>query len=77
MLTKRQHELLLFIDGHINKHGYGPSYSDMMKNFGLKSNSGIHRLVIALEERGFISRRPKCARAIEIIRMPPKGNECD
>ncbi len=71
MLTKKQLELLLFIDRHLKKHGTAPSFEEMKKAVNLKSKSGIHRLVTALEERGFLRRLPHRARALEITKLPP------
>ncbi len=71
MLTKKQLELLLFIDGHLKKQGTAPSFEEMKLAVNLKSKSGIHRLVTALEERGFLRRLPHRARALEITKMPP------
>ena len=70
MLTKKQLELLLFIDGHLKKHGTAPSFEEMKMAVNLKSKSGIHRLVTALEERGFLRRLPHRARALEITKLP-------
>lgn len=70
MLTKKQHELLLFIHNRLKKEGVPPSYEEMKDALGLHSKSGIHRLVNALEERGFLKRLPNRARAIEILRLP-------
>lgn len=70
MLTKKQHELLLFIHNRLKKEGVPPSYEEMKNALGLHSKSGIHRLVNALEERGFLKRLPNRARAIEILRLP-------
>ncbi|MCX8506514.1 MAG: LexA family transcriptional regulator [Alphaproteobacteria bacterium] len=70
MLTKRQSELLIYLDRHLQEHGVCPSYDEMREAIGLHSKSGIHRLITALEEREFIRRLPNRARAIEIIRMP-------
>lgn len=70
MLTKKQHELLLFIHSRLKKEGVPPSYEEMKVALGLHSKSGIHRLVNALEERGFLKRLPNRARAIEILRLP-------
>ena len=70
MLTKRQHDLLMFIHRSTQITGVSPSYSEMMVALGMKSKSGIHRMVIALEQRGFIRRLPNRARATEILRMP-------
>ena len=70
MLTRRQHDLLMFIHRSTQIAGVGPSYHEMKVALGMKSKSGIHRMVIALEQRGFIHRLPNHARAIEILRMP-------
>lgn len=66
MLTKKQHDLLLFIDDTIKSRGYSPSFDEMRDHMGLKSKSGIHRLVDALEKRHAIRRLPNKARAIEV-----------
>ena len=63
MLTRKQHELLTFIHGHIRKNGISPSFDEMKDALNLKSKSGIHRLITALEERGFIRRLAHRARA--------------
>ncbi len=63
MLTKKQHELLQFISRHIGQNGVSPSFDEMKDALDLKSKSGIHRLINALEERGFIRRLPNRARA--------------
>lgn len=70
MLTKKQRELLLFINERLNSDGVSPSFDEMKEALGLKSKSGIHRLITGLEERGFIRRLPHRARAIEILRLP-------
>ena len=70
MLTKKQHELLLFIHRHLQKTGVSPSFDEMKDALALKSKSGIHRLITGLEERGFIRRLPHRARAVEVIRLP-------
>lgn len=70
MLTKKQRDLLLFIHERLQKEGIPPSYDEMKDALGLHSKSGIHRLVNALEERGFLKRLPNRARAIEILRLP-------
>ena len=70
MLTKKQHELLLFIHGHLQKNGVSPSFDEMKDALALKSKSGIHRLITGLEERGFIRRLPHRARAVEVLRLP-------
>lgn len=68
MLTKKQQQLLSFIDKRVSDTGVSPSFEEMKDALGLKSKSGIHRLITALEERGFIRRLPHRARALEVIR---------
>lgn len=70
MLTRKQHELLLFIHQRLAQGGVSPSFDEMKEALGLKSKSGIHRLITGLEERGFIRRLPHRARALEITRLP-------
>ncbi len=70
MLTPKQYELLNFIHQRVRERGIPPSYDEMKEALGLRSKSGIHRLITALEERGFIRRLPHRARAIEIVRLP-------
>ncbi len=70
MLTRKQHELLTFIDGHLKSTGFSPSFEEMKEALQLRSKSGIHRLISALEERGFLRRRHHRARALEIVRLP-------
>lgn len=70
MLTKKQYELLVFIDQRLKESGIPPSYDEMKDALGLASKSGIHRLITGLEERGFIRRLPHRARALEILRRP-------
>ncbi len=70
MLTRKQHELLLFIHERMKESGIPPSFDEMKDALDLASKSGIHRLITALEERGFIRRLPNRARALEVIRMP-------
>ncbi len=70
MLTRKQHELLLFINERMRETGIPPSFDEMKDALDLRSKSGIHRLITALEERGFIRRLPNRARALEIIRLP-------
>ena len=85
MLTKKQHELLVFLEERISLTGVTPSFEEMKKKVGLKSKSGIHRLISALEDRGFIKKLPFKARAIEILKLPNikpqsfnnKANEVD
>jgi repressor LexA len=70
MLTKKQYELLLYIDRHLKQTGFSPSFEEMKEALGLKSKSGIHRLISALEERGFLGRRRHRARALEVLKLP-------
>ena len=70
MLTRKQHELLLFINDRLGQSGVSPSFDEMKDALGLKSKSGIHRLISGLEERGFIRRLPHRARALEVTRLP-------
>ena len=70
MLTRKQHELLMFIDRHLRTTGFSPSFEEMKEALKLRSKSGIHRLITALEERGFLRRRAHRARALEVIRLP-------
>ena len=70
MLTQKQKDLLLLIDNRIKAVGVPPSYDEMKDHLGLASKSGIHRLITALEERGFIRRLPNKARALEVLRLP-------
>ncbi len=70
MLTKKQHELLTFISARLQETGFSPSFEEMKEALNLKSKSGIHRLITALEERGFIRRLPHRARALEVLRLP-------
>ena len=69
MLTQKQHELLAFIDKHLRETGCSPSFEEMKIALDLKSKSGIHRLISALEERGFLRRQKHRARALEVIRL--------
>lgn len=68
MLTTKQHELLNFIQGRLDRSGVSPSFEEMKEALDLRSKSGVHRLISALEERGFIRRLPNRARALEIMR---------
>ncbi|MDP4539455.1 transcriptional repressor LexA [Qipengyuania sp. DY56-A-20] len=70
MLTRKQHELIRFIQLRLEENGISPSFEEMKEALDLKSKSGVHRLVSALEERGFIRRLPNRARALEVIRTP-------
>jgi repressor LexA len=75
MLTKKQYELLMFIHQRVRETGVPPSFDEMKDALDLRSKSGIHRLVTALEERGFIRRLEKRARALEIVRLPENAAE--
>src|SRR5476649_382206 len=70
MLTRKQHELLMFIHERIKESGVSPSFDEMKDALDLASKSGIHRLITALEERGFIRRLAHRARALEVIKLP-------
>ena len=70
MLTRKQRELLVFLEERISQSGITPSFEEMKEKVGLKSKSGIHRLISALEDRGFIKKLPFKARAIEILKLP-------
>ena len=70
MLTRKQHELITFIQNKLEESGISPSFEEMKEALDLKSKSGVHRLISALEERGFIRRLPNRARALEVIRTP-------
>src|ERR1700680_1402052 len=70
MLTRKQYELLRFIHERLTEAGVPPSFDEMKEALDLRSKSGIHRLITALEERGFIRRLPNRARAIEVIKLP-------
>ena len=70
MLTRKQYELLTYIHQRLLADGVSPSFDEMKEALKLKSKSGIHRLITALEERGFIRRLPNRARAIEVIKLP-------
>src|SRR5215471_2689308 len=73
MLTRKQHELLLFINERLSRDGVSPSFDEMKEALGLKSKSGIHRLITGLEERGFIRRLAHRARALEVVRLPEQA----
>lgn len=75
MLTKKQYELLVFIDRRLKASGVSPSFDEMKDALGLKSKSGIHRLITGLEERGFIRRLPHRARALEVLRLPENSDD--
>ena len=73
MLTRKQRELLLFINQRLTATGVSPSFDEMKDALNLKSKSGIHRLVSGLEERGFIRRLPHRARALEVVKLPEES----
>ena len=73
MLTKKQHELICFIADRLNETGVSPSFEEMKEALDLKSKSGVHRLISALEERGFLRRLANRARALEVIKMPERA----
>ena len=77
MLTKKQKNLLLFINKKLRSSGISPSYEEMKESLNLKSKSGIHRLINALEERGFIRRLAHKARALEVIKLPETASAND
>lgn len=70
MLTRKQHELIRFIQARLEESGVSPSFEEMKEALDLKSKSGVHRLISALEERGFIRRLPNRARALEVLKQP-------
>lgn len=73
MLTRKQHDLLVFIQSRLAVDGVSPSFEEMKEALELRSKSGVHRLINALEERGFIRRLPNRARALEILKVPDRG----
>ena len=77
MLTKKQKNLLLFINKKLRSSGVSPSYEEMKDSLNLKSKSGIHRLISALQERGFIKRLPHKARALEVLKLPETASAND
>ena len=77
MLTKKQKNLLLFINKKLRSSGVSPSYEEMKQSLNLKSKSGIHRLISALEERGFIRRLAHKARALEVLKLPETASAND
>ena len=70
MLTRKQLELLLFINERLKEEGVPPSFEEMKDALNLQSKSGVHRLIVALEERGFLKRLPNRARALEVVKLP-------
>ena len=77
MLTKKQKNLLLYVNKKIRSTGVSPSYEEMKNSLNLKSKSGIHRLISALEERGFIKRLAHKARALEVLKLPEAASAND
>src|SRR3954466_4741508 len=75
MLTRKQHELLRFIHDRLREDGVAPSFDEMKDALKLRSKSGIHRLIMALEERGFLRRLPHRARALEVLKLPDNAPE--
>lgn len=75
MLTRKQHELICFIEDRLAESGISPSFEEMKDALGLKSKSGVHRLISALEERGFLRRLPNRARALEVVRNPERAEK--
>ncbi|NWG72981.1 MAG: repressor LexA, partial [Parvularculaceae bacterium] len=75
MLTSKQKDLLLFIHKRLQEAGVPPSFDEMKEALNLRSKSGIHRLITALEERGFIRRLPHRARALEVVKLPDNMSE--
>ena len=77
MLTRKQHELVCFINDRLKETGVSPSFEEMKDALDLKSKSGVHRLISALEERQFIRRLPNRARALEVLRMPDRPEKAE
>ncbi len=75
MLTRKQHELICFIEDRLADSGVSPSFEEMKDALELKSKSGVHRLISALEERGYLRRLPNRARALEVLKAPERGVE--
>jgi len=73
MLTRKQYDLLLFINRRLEENGISPSFEEMKEALGLRSKSGVHRLITGLEERGFIRRLPHRARALEVLKAPEES----
>jgi repressor LexA len=74
MLTRKQHELIRYIQAKLEETGVSPSFEEMKEALDLKSKSGVHRLISALEERGFIRRLPNRARALEVLKQPARAD---
>ena len=77
MLTKKQKNLLIYINEKLKNEGVSPSYDEMRVSLNLKSKSGIHRLISALEERGFVKRLAHKARALEVVKLPENASVKD
>ena len=77
MLTRKQHQLVCFIDDRLSTSGVSPSFEEMKEALDLKSKSGVHRLISALEERGFIRRLANRARALEVLKMPERPGQAE
>ena len=77
MLTAKQRDLLMLIHERLQESGVSPSFEEMKETLGLRSKSGIHRLIRALEERGFLRRLPHRARALEVLRLPDHLHDRD
>ena len=77
MLTKKQKNLLIYINEKLKNDGVSPSYDEMRESLNLKSKSGIHRLISALEERGFVKRLAHKARALEVVKLPENAGVKD
>lgn len=76
MLTPKQLELLLLLNEKLDANGFGPSYEELAKALGLKSKSNINRMIVALENRGFVRRMPGRSRAIQVLKMPGGAQPC-
>lgn len=76
MLTPKQLELLLLLNEKLDANGFGPSYEELAKTLGLKSKSNINRMIVALENRGFVRRLPGQSRAIQVLKMPGGAQPC-
>ena len=74
MITPRQRDVLMFVDGYEREFGFGPSYMQIQEGVGLKSKSGVNRLLNELQDRGFVKMHPGRSRSIEVLKLPP---DCD
>jgi len=72
-LTKRQHQALVFIDGYIREHHIAPTFTEITEALGIKSKSGVHRVILGLQERGWIEAIPSRARSIRVLVSPTQG----